>query len=475
MKTIKFYTQIAFLFSLLLAVSCVQDDEFDVPAVDVVSYDVPDERLLTIDGVRTLLEAEIFETNDDNALYLFETDENIDNDLFVVGYVISNDAAGNFFEELILQDNFENPTRGVKVLIDANPLSVTYQVGRRVFIKLEGLSVGFDSGVLSLGIADGSSLEKMAESQQDDFLFRDDEVATIVPMSVNINDFTDLMTNTYVRVNDVQFNRNDVLGDNPKTYAAEPSDEFDGERNLESCASGSTVIFSTSTFADFKGITMPAGRGSIDAILTRDFFGEVFNLVINDPTTVNLDGTDRCDPDTFNCTGASGGGDAFYSENFEGDDAIEDYVDAGWTNVNVNGGSTVWEIDNFSGNNYAMISGFNTDEDDIDTWLVMPGIDLDSTIEEELNFEIQASFDTGTILSVLVSTNFMGDVTTADWALLDAAIPVGPIDGFGDFEGVGPINISCIDGTVNFAFLYEGSDPSATTRYHIDNIEITGN
>ena len=39
----------------------------------------------------------------------------------------------------------------------------------------------------------------------------------------------------------------------------------------------------------------------------------------------------------------------------------------------------------------------------------------------------------------------------------------------------GPINISCIDGNVNFAFFYQGADPGATTTYQIDNLQITGN
>ena len=57
----------------------------------------------------------------------------------------------------------------------------------------------------------------------------------VLDVSKNISDFSLAKTNMYVRLNDVQFNRNDALGDNRKTFAAEPEDEFDGERNLESC------------------------------------------------------------------------------------------------------------------------------------------------------------------------------------------------------------------------------------------------
>jgi hypothetical protein len=293
-------------------------------------------------------------------------------------------------------------------------------------------------------------------------------------MPINISDFSLAKTNLYVRLNDVQFNRNDALGDNRKTFAAESDDDFDGERNLESCSEGLSVILSTSTFSDFKAVEVPQGRGYLDGILTLNYFGDTFNMVLNSPETINFDNENRCDPETFNCDGPSGGGDEFYDENFEAFDAIESYVSAGWTNVNNSGGSDVWEIGNFSNNNYAQITGYNSGEDVIDSWLVTPAINMDATTEEELNFNIQAAYDNGTILTVLISTDFSGDVTTANWSLLDANIPTGPEGGFGDFVPSGPINISCVDGTAHIAFRYEGSDPSATTRYHIDDIVITG-
>ena len=154
---------------------------------------------------------------------------------------------------------------------------------------------------------------------------------------------------------------------------------------------------------------------------------------------------------------------------------MSDAEAAGWTNVNVSGGSTEWEIGEFDNTNYAQISGFSSGEDEINVWLVSPSINMDTTTEEELLFDVQTNFDNGNILSVLFSSNFSGDVTTATWESLDASIPNGPSGGFGDFETVGPINISCLDGTINVAFLYEGSDPNATTRYHVDNFNVTGN
>ena len=467
MKTSTIYKLMILLFAVTFAVSCVKDDDYDIPNLEVTPPVLSGEEI-TINALKQLLLQAQPDPNEITDVYT------IDDDVYITGYVISNDEFGNIYEELILQDDFENPTIGVKVLVNVNPLFIFYEFGRKTHIQLQGLTVGIDGGVLSLGIRNGNTIDKLGATQMTQYIKRDLEVEEIVPLPMNISEFSKDKTNLYIRLSDMQFHRNDVLGVYPKTYAAEPEDEFDGERTLESCTEGLTAIFSTSSFADFKAITLPTGKGTLDGILTLNYFGETFNVIVNSPMSINFDSTERCDPDFFFCTTPSGGGDAFFSENFESFDAIEDLEDAGWTNVNTTGGNTLWDIGSYSGNNYPQITGHNTGESSINTWLVTPSINMDNTTKEELEFEIQASYDNGTILTVLYSDDFTGDVTTANWKILDATIPVGPIDAFGDFELVGPINISCIEGNVNFAFLYEGSDPGATTRYHMDSFKITG-
>lgn len=472
MKTLKINKLILLLIGLVVFNGCVEDDDFDTPNTSIVEPNIPETSKVQISALAGELSQEQGNTSldytDEDTTYSYTFNEN---DLFMEGYVVSSDEGGNFFEEIIIQDNFENPTIGIKLLIDVNPLFIRYEPGRKVYVKLNGLSVGITNGVLTLGALNGNEVDKIPSASESDIIFRSSTIETLVPMPLEFSNFTDDKTNLFVQLQDVQFNRN-VVGDNAQTYASEESDEFDGERILESCATGTSVIFSTSTFADFKGLTLPSGRGSMNAILTKNFFGDTYNVVVNSPEDISLDGSDRCDPDFLECTGPSGGGSAIYSENFEG---FSGYAAEGWTNVNVSGGSTTWITGSFSGSTYAQISGFNSNEDEINVWLVSPGVDMDNTDGEEISFDIQTNFDNGEILSVLVSTDFTGDPLTATWEILDANIPSGPASGFGTFTGVGPINISCVDGTAYFAFLYEGSDPSATTRYHVDNIVVTGN
>ncbi len=473
MKTLNINKFILLLIGLVVFNSCVEDDDFNTPNTSV-SEPVLNGPEVSIGAIAGRLAQEqdnggTLDYTDEDTVLTFEFSETNE---YMVGYVVSSDEGGNYFEELILQDNIENPTIGIKLLIDVNPLFVRYEVGRKVYIKLNGLAVGMTNGVLTIGTLNGNEVDKISSAVENEFLIRSAEVATMVPMPLEFGDFADDKTNLLIELQDVQFNRNQATGDNPLSFASEASDEFDGERTLESCASASSVIFSTSTFSDFKSLTLPSGRGSMTAVLTKDFFGEVYNVVISTPEDINFDSDDRCDPDFLECPGASGGGTAFFSEDFE---SFGTFTSEGWTNVNVSGGSTQWVEGSFSGNAYAQISGFSSGDDEINVWLVTPTINMDGTTGEELSFDIQANFDNGTILTVLVSDDFTGDPTTATWQLLDATIPAGPSGGFGSFEGVGPINVSCLDGDVNFAFFYEGSDPSATTRYHVDNVEVTGN
>ncbi len=473
MKTLKINHFIRLLIGVVAFTGCVQDDDYNTPDTSIDEPNIPESAEVQISSVAGQLGQEqgnsALDYDDENTTYSYLFN---DTDQFMVGYVVSTDEGGNFFEEIVIQDQPENPTIGIKLLVDVNPLFVRYEAGRKVFIKLNGLSSGITNGVLTLGVLNGNKVDKIPSASETDIILRSSEKETLVPLPVAFADFADDKTNLFVQLQTVQFNRNQVIGDSPLSYASEAFDQFDGERVLESCASASSVIFSTSTFSDFKSLTLPSGSGSMDAILTKNFFGDTFNIVVNTPEDLNFDSTERCDPEFLECTGPSGGGSVIFEENFEG---FGTYESEGWDNINISGTSTDWFISSFSSNFYSRISAFSSGNSATDVWLITPPIDLDATTGEELSFDLEAAYDNGIILSVSVSTDYTGDPTAATWQRLDATIPTGPSGGFGGFNSIGPINISCIDGTAVFGFFYEGSDPSATTTYHLDNLEVTGN
>ena len=164
----------------------------------------------------------------------------------------------------MIQNASANPTAGIVVQVDVNPLFTFYEFGRKVWIKLDGLSVAEDNGVVQIGVRNGNDLEKIPSPLRNEHIIRDAEIATITPLELSIGDFSNDKENLFIRLTDMQFNRGDVLGPNgPLTFAAEATDQFDGERNLESCADNASVILSTSTFSDFKGLTLPVNLSLI--------------------------------------------------------------------------------------------------------------------------------------------------------------------------------------------------------------------
>ena len=222
MKMLDFNKLIIVLFAMTISASCIEDDEFDTPDTSVIEPELETEPI-NLNSMFSIYEQALFaeaddlgiDPNDEAAIhalkqtFIFSFD--VDNTLYTEGYVISVDEAGNFFEELLLQNEASNPSIGVKVLIDVNPLFTTFEFGRKTFIRLDGLSLGYENGVLTLGVREGNSIEKIASSQMNKYLIRDIEVAEIVAMPIGISEFSIDKTNLFIRLTEVQFNRNDVL------------------------------------------------------------------------------------------------------------------------------------------------------------------------------------------------------------------------------------------------------------------------
>nr|WP_321221486.1 DUF5689 domain-containing protein [uncultured Psychroserpens sp.] len=472
MKTIKL-NSILLLLSLVIFSSCVQDDDFDTPNVSVDNIQFgADDIIIDIDAV-------IGNYVQQGELVTYEDSPNFDT--YVSGYVISTDEAGNFFEELVLQDKAENPTAGINVQIDVNPLFTLYEFGRKVYIKLDGLSVSENNGVIQIGKVDGNNLAKISATERAEHILRDPEVATIVPLEVNISDFSNDLENLYIRLNDVQFNRDEVLGNNPKTFASEDTDQFDGERLLESCAGSSSVILSTSTFSDFKSLNLPVNRGSLDGILTRDFFDEFYTVVINSPEDINFDNEMRCDPIEIACGLAdTTGSNNLFADDFEGQSTNTLISGNGWTNF-IESGSEGWEAYTQSGTNAsqgisARVGSFNSGDASTVAWLITPQIDLDANTGVTLNFETSNSFSDGSTMEVLFSNDWDGTeagITSATWGIVSDAYVTQDSDFFGDWFESGNVDLSCGSGQIYIAFKYVGSgDADFDGTYELDFVSI---
>lgn len=468
MKANKIFSLIAVLGIMgLVVTSCVQDDEFAIPA----GTTAVDPGLTANATFQNMVARYQQAVGDGEEIAVIATDEA---EIILEGYVISNDQAGNFFEELVVQNKKDganpdaDPRLGFRVDINQAALSNSYEFGRKVYIKMNGLAIGLENGVYAIGKPNGNDIDQIQPFELEDFVVRGTEVAAISPKVTTIGELTEADENTFIQLENVQF----ALSNVGLTYAGESSDNFDGFRTLEECDDSGIISLQTSTFADFKSLTVNENKGTIQGVFTRDFGDDANVLVINTLADINFTDTVRCDPNVLDCTGPVSTATTIFEEDFQSI-TNEAQLDAlGWTNVNVSGGSERYEDSSFSGDTYMKISAFGTGESPLEAWLVTPAINLDSTTEEELTFEISANFETGTILEAFITNAYTGDPLTTEWTLIDANIPVGG-SGFGSFVESN-INISCLDGDVRVAFKYLGADGGAETRYHIDDIKITG-
>lgn len=465
MKTIQLTKVVVAVLALLTITSCVNNDDFSVPNLTIQEPEL-DGEVISINALRDLL------------LQEGETVDLAESTVYVEGYVVSSDEAGNWFEELIIQDSPSNPTAGLRVLIDNSPLFTTYEVGRKIFVKLGGLHLGDSNGVLTLGVT--SNLEKIPAPLQFDFVERSIEVAEIIPLEVSISDFSEDLENVLVSLTDVQFAKDEVI-DASLTFAGEPLDEFDGERTLIACASNQTVILATSTFADFKSIALPVERGTVTGVLTRNFFGDTFNLVLNNINDISFDNIERCDPVEIDCGVAdSAGAQVLFEDFFETQSNNQPISGNGWTNF-VQEGTQAWEAFSSGGANSSLgisanVGSFMSGDDSSIAWLVTPQINFDGQDGETLQFQTSNSFADGSTLELLFSSDWDGtpeNIPTASWDVLSAAVLVQDDDFFGNWIPSGVVDLSCVEGAGYIGFRYSGSgDSDFDGTYELDEIQI---
>lgn len=427
------------LVSLVVLTGCVKDDNFDVPSGIDGSADYPNSEAV-FNPLSGVLGA--FGSNGNEA-FTFDAASETVTEKYTVGYVVSSDEGGNFYKQLVIQDAPENPTAAIVVQVDKNPMFTQYEFGRKVFVKLNGLTVGEGNGVLQLGRLDGDEIGRIPSTLVQDYIIRTDEVATIVPKEVTISEFSEALESQYIRLNDMQFNSNLVVG-NTTTFASESNDSFDGERLLESCATGSSVILSTSTFSDFKGLPLPANRGSIDGVLTRDYFDDFYTIYINTPEAINFDNDLRCDP------------------------LFEDDFSAGnldkWTPYNVTG-TQEWYYNTFGNpDDSATMSGYAGGAQTNEDWLISLPIDLSNTPSAFLTFQTVKRYN-GNDIEVFYATDYNGGDPTTDgtWVALSPTLDTNT-GSWSSWTDSGSLDLSAAaGGNVFIAFKYTSTSSAAAT------------
>ena len=454
------------ILAAVFAVSCQQEDVFDIP----YGLGVEENQMLTtlLSDVEsgTMSMYSIAQLKD---LHVSGEVTEITSDLVMKGYVTSSDATGNFYKEIYLQNDSTSPTDAIRVLIDVSDSYNMFNLGREVYINLKGLYVGeyrTGDGVISIGEFDAGQnrISNIREAVVKNHILRSSTISELSPLPVKFSDISDAHIGMMVEVANVSVVSSQV----GKPYV-DPNDSYDTQRTLEACEGfGKTsFILETSAFANFKQNLLPAGTGMISGIVSKTYNGDNLVLMLNSINDVNLTG-EACSLLNINDF------EKVLDETFDNvvDNSNFDY--AGWVNYAEVGGE-LWTEQFYSGNGYVEFSGFRTGDDVNIGWLVTPAFDLTGTSNAYINFKLAQHHlddEENNTLEVFVSTDFDGsDVLAANWDKINVTIPGEDVSWYA-FQDVGLVDVSSYTGNLYVAFKYVGSgnDTTLDGGYFVDDV-----
>ncbi len=273
------------LVSGLLLSSCVKTD-FDEPDLpnpcDMQSGLTPN---ITVQGIGTLF-ASLPLVQGSTTVHQFP-----DSNIVLEAIVVSNDASGNIYKSLYLED----ATGAVMLSIEGSDLYNDYPQGQKVHLNLANMTVEFDTWVSIHEIGYGTYVEgsvikgigRIPVTILPNLLKNHSCKTTPTPTVLDLAGINVANMGRLVTFNNVQI----IAADTAKTYADAVSDPpASANIMLEDC-NGTQIIMRNSGYALFAGLNVPNGKGSVTGILTK--YGSDYQILLNDTSGVQLNGT-RC-------------------------------------------------------------------------------------------------------------------------------------------------------------------------------------
>ena len=275
MKNKHFKIIVLFLMVKLHFIGCVKDTNFTTP--EIICSDPNLVATNTINQVKNM--------------YTFGGATVFDTDIIIEGYVVSNDKEGNIYKSISIQDKPENPTAAIKIAIDETNLYTKFNVGRKIFVKLKGLAIGYNYGSIQLGKAIEGELGRISAFDVNNHIIRTCQEATIVPKKVDISALNDTMLEMLIEIENAQFKTLDLgnaFGNVESTETVNRTLEIFNEN----CNLSGEVILRNSGYASFKNTILPEGKGSVVAIFSNYYTD--YQLYIRSTEDIQFDNP-RCD------------------------------------------------------------------------------------------------------------------------------------------------------------------------------------
>jgi hypothetical protein len=263
--------------STILIVSCVKQS-FNAPQ-NISSYDPHDSVNLTIAQLNTIIlnmASNQFRTMGDSTIY---------------GVVTADDRSNNFYKEIIIQDS----TGGIAVSISAYDLFNNYPIGRKIYVKLNGLTIINYHSLPEIGFsasAAGSvSLAGIPSSLVTTYIDGANYPNIVIPDTVRMTQLfgnPNKYVNRLVAIENMEFSASSANQPYAGTVASGASGT---SRTIQDCPFTASMVMYNSAYANFQPALTPNGKGVLTGIFS------MYNtpqFLIRDTTDVQFTQTRTC-------------------------------------------------------------------------------------------------------------------------------------------------------------------------------------
>ncbi|SZD71667.1 Uncharacterised protein [Candidatus Ornithobacterium hominis] len=451
MKKFILLSLISFYFS-----ACVQDDKFDIPNLNC---------------------QELWATNTqiDDLLKKISTDPiTIEEELVIEGFVVSSDETGNFYKELIIQDQRESPTKGLKISINKANLFNDFPLGSKVLVNAKGLTLGLSNGIPTLG--DGLYQKKNPGQIEANVLYNHVDKTCDKIQPIQAKSFENIKAlvkkenlNQYIQLNNVYFQN----GGEASFHDAKSSFATTNRYLIDS--EGGKIAVRTSKYAKFSKETLPKGVGNLKAVLSaydsnnNGLTDSEYQLTLVSLDDINFDSSiepnnknDKNINTYFSCLSEDFQSFETKNENFE--KYINYYASD----------KRKWQIVEFNQNKYIQISAYKASKP-VKTYFIIP-INFDKA--DAFSFKTKDGFYNGDALSVYWVNDFsdlknlrLENDITSEFNISKNSKNSYP----SDFVDSGEFNLNKLSGNGAIIFVYSADPKNITTTYQIDDIQIKDN
>ena len=410
--------------------------------------------------------------------------EQISKNYVISGVVGGSDESGNLYKIITIQDS----TGGITLTLDRSGLYNDYPVGRKLYIKCQGLYISDYNHNIQLGVLDNTvpsnpALTSIPSSLFDNYIIKGTLGNTVTPKIVTLSQLKsmagisaasipskDTLQSTLIQLNNVELNSTDV----GYVYADTSSAKKSVSRNLTDCIGTTGVVLYSSGYASFAGFPVPTGKGTLLGIFTP--YNTTAEIEIRDTSDVQFNDI-RC---------GAAVAKTLFSETFAGittATTITSGTDNVWQNIAEVGGVSFQGYVSGS-SHYATASGYGAagSPSVIASWMITPTITIPSTITSPtLTFVSNDAYFTGGVgatFQVLVSTNYNGSSTPSKstWTVLPATIPSGDATFPKTTTSSGAVDLSAYIGkTIYLAWRYTTTSAAQTgSKYEFGNVQVVG-